>query len=391
MYGKICYNTIMYTKIAFIDDGINKDFIRPGILFENYDANEANVIKASPVNDVSHGTMCYQIFDNNVHAPYKLISIKVLDNTTGTGNHKALVSALNWCASQNIDIINMSMGTRQFIDFETIAKAISRLKNTVIVAACSNSNNLTFPACLPDVIGVRHCNREELCGTYAYLDNPYDQIEIMTCAKDLPISFGDDITVLMGGTNSFATPLITARIFEWVTNRRDDVKSIRNILKGEAKKSCEIATYEHYKGLLSTWEDVNIPLILLPNLDPETTDKLRALINIFIQDGYRAIALSQSPEACALDFVYNLKWNGTGRVSPSEVIKLYNNFAMPDIMFLQMKPDDAITLPECMQTDIVLKPSINCDWQFAHLEDEYVLDFTLPTKELFLLITQLLS
>ena len=148
-------------KVVFIDDGIDPGFVPENIPFKSYESNEAGVKESTAGCGLSHGTQCYQIFRDKVRSPYRLISIKVLDSMTGTGTKSALIAALKWCANQEIDLINMSMGTRQFLDFAPIAEAVQELSFAVIVAACSNQNELTFPACLRQVIGVRHCSRRQ--------------------------------------------------------------------------------------------------------------------------------------------------------------------------------------------------------------------------------------
>ena len=248
-------------KVAFIDDGINSEFITSGISFENYTADETGVYLSGLVNEKSHGTMCYQIFHNNVHIPYCLISIKVLDNATGLGSHKALLSALNWCASQDISVINMSMGTRQYTDFAPIAASVSRISKSIIVAACSNENELTFPACLPHVIGVRHSNHEKLEGNFAYLHNPYDQIDVVTCVKDEPICFGNNHIEKMSGANSFATPLITARICNYIGQGYSTLDAIRKQLECDSIKDTTFASHKFYKNLICKWESIAIPYV----------------------------------------------------------------------------------------------------------------------------------
>jgi len=380
----------MHIKIAFIDDGINPEFIPAGVAFENYSACETEVKVATPVSDVSHGTMCYQIFRDHLHSQYRLVSIKVLDNATGTGNHKALVNALNWCAEQDIDIINMSMGTRQFTDFALVSRAIARLSNTVIVAACSNSNNLTFPACLPNVIGVRHCEHEELRETYKYLENPYDQIEVLTCVNNVPISFGDNNTMNMSGANSFAAPLITARVLEYMAKGYSK-ENIRRALKKDAVKDINFCTFDFFKSLFHKWEEVNIPIVVLPDSTDTAPQKLKDLLNVFIHDGYRAIALSKCTETSASDFIYSLNWHGADKVSIEAFIELYYNFALPDIIFLQMGMKDAVALPEGMQPDVVLKPQGAGGSQFSCWDEGSVLDYGERAEILFSQITRLLE
>jgi len=377
-------------KVAFVDDGINQEFIPPGVPFENYNADETGVFLYEPIDGVSHGTMCFQIFNNNVRTPYHLISIKVLDNLTGSGNHKALITALDWCAAQDFDIINMSMGTRQYIDFAAIAAAVGRINKTIIVAACSNENELTFPACLPSVIGVRHSNRKELIGNFAYLHKPYDQINIITCVNDEPISFGDNYIEKMSGANSFATPLVTARICNYIAEGCSTLDNVKKCLQSKSVKDTYFASHAFYKNLMRSWEDCTIPIVAMPDTTLDANHKLDALLKVFIQDGYRAIALSATKKTNTADFIYSLNWHGSDMITQPDLIELYYNFTLPDILFLQMPMKDMFALPEKLQADIVLKlPGKQKEYDIPH--ETHTLDLKLSAEQLFAEIVKVLT
>ncbi len=67
-----------------------------------------------------------------------------------------LVVALNFCIQERVEIINLSIGTTRLSDYQKIYPMIQRViaNNIVVVAAQSNQNRITVPACLPNVIGV---------------------------------------------------------------------------------------------------------------------------------------------------------------------------------------------------------------------------------------------
>lgn len=336
-------------KIAFIDDGIDPAFLSPRcVCFENYTATCDGVCISTPVSGVTHGTMCYQIFDNHVKFPYQIVSIKVLDSTTGLGNYKALVEALEWCVTQDFDVINMSMGTRQYTDFAPIAVAVRRLDKSTIVAACSNENEFTFPACLPNVIGVRHVPLAQLAGSFAYVKNSYDQIQVMTCVRDEPICFGDGQIVNMDGANSFAAPIVTARICNYLHMGCPDVPQQ---LEADSVKDLSFASYEFYKACIRNWESCTVPVVEVPHNIPCASSKLKSLLEVFIADGYRAIAISTELETDAASCIFNLHRHGLGSVATLNMIELYYNFMLPDIIFLQT--NNEVTLPENFQADVV--------------------------------------
>jgi hypothetical protein len=323
--------------IAFIDDGINPHAVPPGIGFESYTACKDGVYESTPKNVMSHGTLCYRIFDKNVNCPYHLISIKVLDNTTGTGNHKAFAKALEWCTTKNIDIINMSIGTRQYSDFASVTKQIKNLNKTTIVAACNNQNELTIPACLPQVIGVRHCNEVER-GRLYYMHNPYDQIEVMTHSGQIP-------------ANSCAAPFVSAYVCNLYAQGIKGTYEVRQKLSAlslaDGTYTPPATDYHFYKNLLLQREEVNVPVVaLLGDNIFQTTKKLAALIKKMVTKGYRAVGLTQYTETNIEKLLFHLP-------DPAW-IDLYYNFTQPDILFLYMDIKDITTLPNNSKPETIL-------------------------------------
>ena len=329
-------------RIAIIDDGINLDYIPQGIPFEHYEVYEGVVKLAVASKDSTHGTACYYMFCNYFKSKHHLVSIKVLDDELRTGSRNTLLAALNWCVRKNIDLIHMSIGTRQYLDFEPISEVIKKLQKTIIVAACSNRNIITFPACLPTVIGVRHCNIEELKGKFAYISTPHDQIEMITYSESC--------------SNSMAAPIISAHVCNYLAQGYSGLKVVRQKLKEDAVQDTSFLSYSFYKGLLSEWEELQVPVVAIPDdiLDmSKGLEKLKFLIKAFVQDGYRAICLSTTLETNVEALLFQITWQEE-QVSLPDLIKLYYNFTMPDIIFLHMDIQQAFSNPGSMKPDVVI-------------------------------------
>jgi len=315
-------------RLAIIDDGVSHLCIPDGQPFECYIADEHGVTQSTkPESLDTHASVCYSMFKNFVQVPYHLISVKVINHETGMGSKNALLSALHWCKEQNIDLISMSIGTRQYLDFAQISEAVNALSKTIIIAACNNQNTLTYPACLPNVLGVHHCPEEAMRGKFAYIPTSYDQIELMTCAGN--------------ASNSSAVPIMAARVCEYIANGLCGLEDIRQKLKEDAMQDTSFLNYEFFKNLLPEWGDVQVPVIILPYDIPKGVDRIKPLIAAFIQDGYRVAVLSQSHETCVVSHIYHLSWQ-FGEISMSELIKLYYNFTLPDILFLHIKSSEVL-------------------------------------------------
>ena len=115
----------------------------------------------------------------------------------------------------NIKLVNLSLGTIDFRDYEEVRKAVNYVarKGVIIVAVCNNGNIFTQPASLSNVIGVK-CDIEGKLqeGQYRYNCYPLDGIEITACAVHFLVKYdgGEKTTA---PCNSFATPMITAIVY----------------------------------------------------------------------------------------------------------------------------------------------------------------------------------
>ena len=343
-------------KVAFIDCGIHPEFVPDDAGFERYRADASGVhINDSP-GEISHGTLCFHVFKSRARGPYDLVDIKVLDSGTGTGNLEALVAALDWCNDKNIDLINMSMGTRQFADFAPLHGAVNALpEKTVIVSACSNTNELTAPAFFGRVAGVRYAKKEpgENPRDLDYYPKPYDGIGFHVSAKDLLLSLGSTEQVQLFGTNSFAAPVVTAALANLIF--AGSVSALEAKLELEKTVvSPRQPSYSFHRSLFHFWKEIDVPIVSVPG---GMTEQLGCLLRSFVEDGYRTICLTSfSEERGQAAPVFFL--DEAPNAALHEKITLYFNLAMPDIIFLSI---DAVALTElppslCAETILLGSP-----------------------------------
>jgi subtilisin family serine protease len=94
----------------------------------------------------------------------QLYAVKVFDRALTT-NIEAIIKAIDWCIENEMDVINLSLGTVNLDHRALIEQAVARAteKGTVLVAAREMSGQSSLPGCLPSVIGIildRECPRE---------------------------------------------------------------------------------------------------------------------------------------------------------------------------------------------------------------------------------------
>lgn len=203
-------------NIAVIDDGINEELYTTGPLRHNIEITPELVLaERKPYNRCkpSHGTTCAAIIKK--YAPEaRLSSVKILNDRSKKAEPGQLVKALEWCAENDVKIINLSLGSIAYKDFDRIRECVNRVcnKGVIIIAACNNRDIISYPACLSNVVGVK-CDRSSRLRGEQYLYNfyPYDGIEVTACGSHRLVDSAGN-TVWGNPANSFAAPVVTALI-----------------------------------------------------------------------------------------------------------------------------------------------------------------------------------
>lgn len=241
-------------SIVVIDDGINAELYNIGILQLNLEINEnLNIIKRENdhCNFLSHGTTCAAIIKKYVkEAPVG--SIKILNDQSHKGAKYQLIKTLQWCATNGVKLVNMSLGTIDFRDFDEIRECVNdvAVKGVVIVAACNNNNVYTMPACLTNVIGVR-CNKNYIDDQYSFIPYTFDGIEFEASGRHY-LTDKFEKSRYTGASNSYAAPLITARVYQ-ILETNPNI-SIENIKKELSKGTLELhSQYNPYICINSDW------------------------------------------------------------------------------------------------------------------------------------------
>ena len=103
----------------------------------------------------THATVVAKIIEQYGHYD-KLDHIEIL-NQEGLGSIDDLIVALKWCISQDVDIINLSLGTTCEEDFEELDIVCEQLINQgkIIIAAEHNLGYYSMPSSMNKVLSVK--------------------------------------------------------------------------------------------------------------------------------------------------------------------------------------------------------------------------------------------
>lgn len=202
-----CSNTkITQTiKIGVIDSCISSK------IQDEYNITEINdIVGVQTDNNITHGSMILSIIKQTV-SNCEIVYCSVYDENC-IGKIDAVVTAINWCIDNNVDIITMSFAT--LTDNEKVRESIKRAinNNIIITASCINLSDKTcYPAMYDGVISVS--------------DGFNNQASVILKGKK--VKFDIDGTELEKREVSFLTALVCGKI----ANQLSEGKTIEEVLK----------------------------------------------------------------------------------------------------------------------------------------------------------------
>lgn len=230
--------------IAIIDDGINEERYVTGQLLYNLEVTQELLIKERVGYDTflpSHGTTCAAIIKSYLPNAC-LSSVKVLNEQNGKGMKKQLIKALEWCADNGVNLVNVSLGTIDSRDFTEIKEVVNNVykRGLIIVAACNNLNIFSCPASLTNVIGVKCIAGVKMNeGQYIYNYYATDGIDITAYGEHNIVNYlGEGKKTFQ--CNSFAAPYITSKVHDIMMNHPGiTLEAIKEKLRENAANSHE--------------------------------------------------------------------------------------------------------------------------------------------------------
>lgn len=191
-------------KIAILDNGVDETVLKLCGLPSVIQYNQADTDDNRDL--FLHGTNCTIVIGLNCDN-VQLYSYKILDNT-GKGSVTALKSALEWCLSNHLRLVNLSFGTTHFKDKREIRQVVNQYANRglIIVAATANSGYTAFPVSVSSVIGVRAGD------TFGIDDESLRErgVDFIAPSEHKFQLAGEKITLQK--SNSYAAPYVTAII-----------------------------------------------------------------------------------------------------------------------------------------------------------------------------------
>jgi len=168
-----------------------------------------------------------------------ILAVKIFDTRLAT-SLPIVLRAIDWCLAQQIDIINLSLGTANQDHLPHVTEAIERTQRAgiVVVSAYRVDHTLMLPGSLSSVIGVVEepsCTRESI----HFVSDPTPHVAACPYPLDIP---GVPRERNIHGV-SFAVAHVTARIANrwhasgasnnWLTQLADDTPTLTESLSAD--------------------------------------------------------------------------------------------------------------------------------------------------------------
>ena len=218
--------------VCVIDDGICADEIN---IYKNIQIRNGKAVSSLNVcKNNSHGTGCAKVITKRAEKDILISSVSIL-NRQCKGNIQSLCTAFAWCVENDVDIINLSLGSVFFRDKELLLSAVNRCAENgiVIVGATSNEGYVTYPASFTNVLGVRSFDEKEKRGCVARYDTNLGFGLFETQGSEKIYINGMEKTT--SWCNSVAAPQITAKIINVYEEGISPI-AIRNMFGNELLK-----------------------------------------------------------------------------------------------------------------------------------------------------------
>ncbi len=193
--------TNLPVKVAVIDSGIDPTHQKIGAVHEV-------LLDSVPRQDTpiaGHGTACAGII-RQIAPTVDLYDVRIFDESL-VADSPSLLAAIRWTIEHQMDVVNLSLGTADVTCRDALADLCRQARDAgvILVAAEHNDGRESYPAVLPDVIGV---TGGRVRGRYGYYYRPGDAIECVARGDDQRVCWPDPPYRMMSGT-SFAAPHIT--------------------------------------------------------------------------------------------------------------------------------------------------------------------------------------
>lgn len=197
-------------RIAIVDTGVEADHpwvggkLRASYFVE--DGTVPRVLAGRPLDVCGHGTAAAgQV--RRIAPGADLVSVRVLAEDR-SGTSEALVAALSWLTTQEVNLVNLSLSTMRLGLAFRIGQAVDALHARDIACVCAQGYHKTghdYPTSFASTIGVTYGEME--AADLAF--RPHSLVEFAACGVEVETAWVGGATRRVTGS-SYGAPLVSA-------------------------------------------------------------------------------------------------------------------------------------------------------------------------------------
>ncbi|HPZ07852.1 MAG TPA: S8 family serine peptidase [Candidatus Eremiobacteraeota bacterium] len=167
-------------RVAIVDSGIDvshpslKDSVKGGVEISIDNNKKIHISTPEVISDnFGHGTACAGIV-RKIAPQSELYSVKV--TASGKGKGEAFLAGLKWAIDNDMNVINLSLGTTNRIYTGRFFKLLedAYYKGNIIVTAANNLPSLSLPSVFSSVIAVSY---DDFKDEFSFQYHPNSKIE----------------------------------------------------------------------------------------------------------------------------------------------------------------------------------------------------------------------
>lgn len=209
-------------SVVIIDDAVNYGVFKSIDSFSYYEVSDTVKPCLPNHGHLTHATICGAIIKH--YAPQiELINLNIFSPQSAYADVNKFALALHWCALQRVDVVHLSVGSVTKSDKIRLCHPFNEALNAgcCVIASVSNTNVETFPA---DFLGAISVISDPLLrdDQFYILHNKNQRVRFAASASHSLLKC-DGSCFKTKNSNSFATPLITAKIATQLALFKDKV------------------------------------------------------------------------------------------------------------------------------------------------------------------------
>ena len=200
-------------RIALIDNGIDKKLVD---YEEEIDFSQRDMERSVRDEKYNHGTVCAAIIAK--YAPgSNIISLKAIETVGDRCSVQYIRRAILYCIENKIELISMSVGTRDAVSIANLYNIIREaLKVNILVVASGSRNCKVYPAAFCGVVYVDINDAVNSRDMSSYIEDCPNGLKAYIASGTQEVLFKNGERFVTPNYSSFAVPVIASILHNYM-------------------------------------------------------------------------------------------------------------------------------------------------------------------------------